>query len=290
MALLAPESPLLFAWARRALRDLAGDHADRFLVGRAASGHWSVLRGASGWQVVSGAAPDEPETFGSARSAVADAMARVLATAQVGLTSGLLELAGIVKEPRTGKRFYELGDAGLRLRERSADREAVRPAGPCVPLARFENRPTGYFRVLPGPRPDAGAFATVHEIYELAARALLPGDPDVNARPGAWLGDGTAVDLPEGTPLDGYGDRDQVFLFTPGTPFRRRGLWGSAGDHEHHRYRLRRPLRAHPGFPVATATFGDGDELEGQGYYLVETIAELVSAGVLAPADPAEES
>ncbi|MFV2175010.1 hypothetical protein ACFHW2_09170 [Actinomadura sp. LOL_016] len=32
VALLAPESPLLFAWARRALRDLAGVHAARFLV------------------------------------------------------------------------------------------------------------------------------------------------------------------------------------------------------------------------------------------------------------------
>ncbi|MFV2175009.1 glycohydrolase toxin TNT-related protein [Actinomadura sp. LOL_016] len=255
-----------------------------------ASGHWSVMHGASGWQVVPGSTPDEPETFGSARSAVADAMARVLATADAGVTSGLLELAGIVKDLGAGKPFCELGDAGLRLKERSADREAVRPPGPCVPLGRLENRPTGYFRILPGPRPDAGAFATVHEIYELAARALLPGDPDENAGPGAWLGDGTAVDLAEGALLDGYGDRDQVFLFTPGTPFRRRGLWGSAGVHEHHRYRLRRPLRAHPGFPVATATLGNGDERAGQGYYLVETIAELVSAGVLVPADTAEES
>ncbi|GGV02865.1 hypothetical protein GCM10010182_20790 [Actinomadura cremea] len=93
VALLAPESPLLFACPPR-LRDLAGVHAARFLVGRVPSGHWSVIHGASGWQVLSGSAPDEPETFGSARSAVADAMARVLATAEVGLTSGLLELAG----------------------------------------------------------------------------------------------------------------------------------------------------------------------------------------------------
>jgi len=88
-------------------------------------------------------------------------------------------------------------------------------------------------------------------------------------------------ELLEGTVLDGYGGQDDVFLFTPDAPFSRRGLWG--GPHQHTRkvYRVQRPLLVYPGFPVeretSPGTERRGEPAEGgRGYYLVDSIADLI--------------
>ncbi|MEW2355420.1 glycohydrolase toxin TNT-related protein [Spirillospora sp. NPDC029432] len=287
VARLAPESPLLFPWARRALRDIAGSGAARFLVGRTLPGCWSVLPGEGEWLTVhepggpgepEGGAPSTAVAHRTARAAVADAAAGVLAAAGVRLTSGILELATIImRDPRDGRPFWKPGAAGGEIKARGGGPSGPRAAGPGVAIDFLEGRPLGYFACAPGPPPERGAYATVHEIFELAVLNLLPPDPEDGSAEG--------VDLPEGTELDGFGDQGQVFLFTPETPFGRRGLWGAPARHEHRAYRVRRPLRAYPGFPVAGAVSpapAIGKPAEGQGYYLVDTVADLVRAGDLA--------
>lgn len=282
VARLAPESPLLFARARRALRELAGSDG-RLLAGRTAPGCWSVLPAEGEWLSVRRAEDGTTApavAFPAARSAVADAAAGVLAAAGVRLTSGLLELAEIiVRDPFDGRPFWKAGAAGERIKERGGGPAGPRADGPGVAIDALEGRRLGYFACAPGAPPERGAYAGLHEIYELAVRNLLPPDPEEGA---------AGVELPEGTELDGYGDTGQVFLFAPGTPFIRRGLWGGPDRHEHRVYRVLRPLRAYEGFPVSAAILpasggGAGRAAsEGQGYLLVDTVADLVGAGVLA--------
>jgi hypothetical protein len=216
--------------------------------------------------------------YRTARAAVADAAAGVLTAAGVRLTSGILELAGIIlRDPHDGRPFWKLGAAGGEIKERGGGPPGPRAEGSGVAIHSLEGRSLGYFACVPGPPPERGAFAGVHEIFERAVRNVLPPDPE----------DGTAAgtDLPEGTVLDGFGSTGQTYLFTPDTPFNRRGLWGGPPRHEHRGYRVLRPLRAYPGFPVAGAVFpaATGGKLaDGQGYYLVDTVADLVRAGNLA--------
>lgn len=281
VALLDPESPLLFAWARRALREIAGEAAGRFLTGQVAPGSWSVLRGTDEWLVVhrrDDGSPDEVIAFDTARSAVADAMAGVLTAANVEINNEILNVAGILRWDHETGLHWRLTDAGLALGQRAGGPIGPRAHGRYLPIETFEERPLDYFVCVPGPPPRSGPFVSVHEVFTMAARNMLP--PDAAAEPG--------VDLSEGTVLDGYGDQDQVFLFTPQTPFVRRGLWGMPGGHRLRTYRVRRPLRVYPGFPIAGATYATGrprDDRglagEGQGYYLIESIAEYVRSGDL---------
>ncbi|GAA3969193.1 hypothetical protein GCM10023085_59390 [Actinomadura viridis] len=285
---LAPESPLMFAWARRALRDVVGDRAEDFLVGRVAPGCWSVVRGEQGWLVVGpggdgseGGGGAEIVAFETALPAVADAMAGVMAASRLALTSGLLELAGLAATDRSGGRFWKPGSVARKIEEAGGGRGGPRSGGPGLALNGIEKRELGYFVFLPEPPPDDGPFVAVHEIYAYAAAAMLPEPP----RRDAGSPDEGGVDLPAGTVLDGYGGHDQVFLFTPQTPFHRRGHLGGLGAYEHHTYRVQRPIRVYQGLPVAggplPAPKGDAENTE-RGYYLVDSIAELLKSGVLA--------
>ncbi|WP_267898988.1 glycohydrolase toxin TNT-related protein [Thermomonospora amylolytica] len=92
--------------------------------------------------------------------------------------------------------------------------------------------------------------------------------------------------------VDAYGGTDQVMVYAPGTPFSMRGHWGSPEYHPHHVYRVQRPLRVYPGFWFATGTQPtveegfDTPQGESMGFYLVDSIADLVRSGVLAEMHP----
>jgi hypothetical protein len=122
---------------------------------------------------------------------------------------------------------------------------------------------------------------TVRRVFELAALQNLPASP----------GEPPEV-LPEGHVLDTYGDTGQVFLFDLDTPFHERGTWGSADAHTRRFYRVRRPLRVHPAFPLEHTIIPRGRTTgSGRGYYLVDSVAVLLRNGVLGEtADPREEA
>ncbi|TDB85758.1 glycohydrolase toxin TNT-related protein [Actinomadura sp. 7K534] len=276
VALLAPESPVMFARARHILRDLTRDGAARFLVGAVDEGCWSVLRGEDGWRAVhwpgGSAGADEATDHATAREATAHAVAGLLAEEGVSVHSGILELAGLIRlDPPTGA--WGLTDTGRRVRDESAN--SARPAGTsCIALEAVTAR-AGYFVTRPGPPPSEGPFVDVRTVLSMAAFAGLPEPPDDP-------GEARPVDLPVDTALDGYGDDGEVFLFEPGTPFNRRGLWGEPEHHRHRRYRVRKPLRGYPSFPFEQATIDvERTGREGRGYYLVDTIAALLAAGTL---------
>lgn len=273
VARLHPESPILFARARRLLRDMTPNGVGRFRVGAVEDGCWSVLHGENGWQSagrLDGAA--ETSDHATAREATAHAVGGILAAEGVSVNSDLLELAGLVKrelrvELRVSVRV--LTEAALRIGAESEN--AARPSGTSwIALADLVKGP-GFFVCRPGPAPSEGPFVSVHTIFTMVALSQLPesaGEP--------------AETLPEGTVLDGYGGTDQVFLFEPGTPFHRRGLWDEPARHPHRFYWVRRPLRVYPSFPIEYATIPVEDiPDQGRGYYLVDTIADLLASGAL---------
>ncbi|MEU9021853.1 glycohydrolase toxin TNT-related protein [Actinomadura sp. NPDC048394] len=310
---LAPESPILFYRARRLLGDWTRDGAARFRVGRLEDGCWSVLRGEEGWRSVrtdgdrpaaseahetarDGEAYETPRaavthetaraaaTHETARDAVAHAVGGVLTEAGTGLNPKIFQMAGIIRpgpDDRTDRGPWYLTETGERLRAESEDAPRPGPEVPCVPLERLLGRERGYFTLRREPAPERGGFVTVHRVFELAARDQLPGDPGEPA--------GT---LPEGTVLDGYGATDQVFLYEPGTPFHKRGIQGMPEMYEHRFYEVRRPLRVHPAFPLEHTIVARGRTTgTGRGFYLVDSVADLLRDGRLAEATgPREET
>ncbi|TDC90352.1 glycohydrolase toxin TNT-related protein [Actinomadura sp. 7K507] len=286
VARLAPESPILFARARHVLRDMTRDGAARFRVGAVEQGCRSVLHGENGWQSVHrpaastdatsgqphGRASDEPQGRASghatAREATAHAVGGLLADEGVSLNSTILKIAGLITVDRDTN-AWALTETGQRIWAESED--AARPSGTsCIALEGLAGR-AGYFVHRPGPAPSEGPFMNVHTVFSMAAFNLLP---DSAGEPGEIL--------PEDTILDGYGDTGEVFLFEPGTPFNRRGLWGEPERHPYRAYRVREPLHVYPSFPVEKATISvENPAEEGRGYYLVDTIAALLASGTL---------
>lgn len=286
VARLAPESPLLFARARRLLRDLAGDAAAPFTAGRLENGCWTVLHGGNGWLAVrweDGSAADVASRE-TARAAVAYAAGGLLAEEGTGLNSEVFRLAGLLQEGKhdasRGWREWELTGEGRRIWSETED--APRPASDrlYVSLASLlGRRGCVYFVSAPGKPPARGPFVSVHEVFERFAHNELP---EAAGEPGEVL--------PEGTVLDGHGDTDQVFLYEVGTPFSRRALWGEPDRHTHRFYRVREPLRAYPGFPSGNATVSvERTDGEGRGFYLVDTVADLVASGRLSETGVPEE-
>lgn len=286
VALLAPESPIMFARARHILRDLTRDGAARFRVGVVEEGCWSVLRGENGWRAVhrpgGSTGPDEVSDHATAREATAHAVGGLLAEEGVSVNSAVLELAGLIRlDHRTGA--WPLTETGRRVRDEPEN--AIRPAdASAIALEGVDGR-AGYFVARPGPAPSEGPFVTVRTVMSMAAFARLPEPPDDP-------GEIQPVDLPVDAILDGYGDTDQVFLFEPGTPFNRCGLWDERERHPHRRYRVLEPLRAYPSFPFEKAAIDverferaaidvERSSEEGSGYYVVDTVAALLAAGTL---------
>ncbi|MWA06017.1 glycohydrolase toxin TNT-related protein [Actinomadura sp. LD22] len=277
-AALAPESPILFHRARRLLADWTRDAAARFRVGRLEAGCWSVLRAGDGWRSVRTDGDDRSaigEDHETARAAVAHAVGGLLTEAGTGLNPKVFQMAGIIRpapDDLTDRGPWYFTEAGERLRDASEDAPRPGPEVPCVPLERLIGREPGYFALRREPAPERGGFVTVHRVFELAVRDQLPDGP----------GD-PAETLAEGTVLDGYGGTDQVFLYEPGTPFHKRGLQGMPEMYEHRFYEVRRPLRVHPAFPLEYTIVPRGRSTgAGRGFYLVDSIADLLRDGRLA--------
>ncbi|WP_169744462.1 glycohydrolase toxin TNT-related protein [Spirillospora albida] len=268
--MLLPHSPVLFDRARRILRDLARDAVDRFQVGALRDGCWTVTHGESGWRavhVLDGVAV-EASTHSTAREATARAVGDVLADAGTGVNSTVLQAAGLI----VGKAgVWEFTDAGERPGAETTD--APRSSKTLhISLDDVAGR-RGYLVCPMRPTSGAGRFVSVREVWSMAVFNELPEGP---GEPGETL--------PEGKVLDGYGGPDQVFLFEPGTPFHRQGLPGDpTRHHPQHRYRVRAPLTVFPSFPFATDTISvENTAGQGRGYYLVDTVAALLTEGILA--------
>ncbi|MDL4814889.1 TNT domain-containing protein [Actinomadura opuntiae] len=279
---LAPESPILFFRARRLLDEWTRDAAARFLVGRLEDGCWSVLHGDDGWHSIGTDA--EHSTHDTARAAVAHALGGLLTEAGTGLNMKIMEMAGIVEGPEldsTDWGPWTLTDSGRRLGAESE--HAPRPAAdvPCIALDRLPGHRGAYIALRPEAAPEHGPYVTVHHIFELAAFRQLPEGPGEPPE-----------ELTEGSVLDCYGDTGQVFLYEPGTPFHERGIPGSADRYPHRFYRLQRPLRVHPAFPLEYTIVARGRTTgSGRGYYLVDSVADLLRDGALVEtADPREET
>ncbi|MER6813492.1 glycohydrolase toxin TNT-related protein [Spirillospora sp. NPDC000708] len=286
VARLAPESPILFYRARRLLREWTRDAADRFLVGRVEDGCWTILHGDDGWLAVrtENGAPREITAHGTARAAVAHALGGLLTEAGTGLNMKVFQLAGIIEpgpDDRTDLGPWFLTETGERLRAESESAPRPDPEVPCVALDRLLGRDRGYFALRRESAPERGAFVTVHRAFALAAHRELPDGPGE-----------AAETLPEGRVLDAYGGTDEVFLYELGTPFHERGTWGSADAHPHRFYRLERPLRVYPAFPLEYTIVPRGKRTDrGRGYHLVDSIADLLRDGALSEVpDPREET
>lgn len=276
VARLAPESPIMFERARRLLRDMTRDGAARFRAGVVEDGCRSVLHGENGWQaahrddsagaLLRAGTSDHP----TARAATAHAVSGILSEEGVSLNSTILEIAGLIRQERhTYTWTWTLTETAQRISAES--RNAAPPSGtPCIALEGVVGR-AGYIVLRPVLTPPEGPFMDIHTVWSMMAFNLLPDTP----------GEPAEI-LPENTILDGYGDTDQVFLYEPGTPFTRRGLWDEPTRHTHRSYRVRRPLHVYPSFPSDKATISIEDTAgQGRGYYLVDTIAALLAAGTL---------
>ncbi|MBA9001806.1 glycohydrolase toxin TNT-related protein [Thermomonospora cellulosilytica] len=94
--------------------------------------------------------------------------------------------------------------------------------------------------------------------------------------------------IPVGTEVDAYGDRDEPFVYLIGTPFSRRNLRGGPQHHAYHVYRVVRPLQGYPHifapWPFYPSEDDPAEPRPGEkrgGWYLGETIEELIRAGCL---------
>ncbi|MFI0350662.1 glycohydrolase toxin TNT-related protein [Actinomadura sp. 9N407] len=293
----------LFAASRALLLDvLEPEEADRFLVGRLADGHWSVVHAAPSWLAVrmEDGAGAEVHAFEEARSAAAFAIGAVLAEAGAEVNSTVLTAAGVLSmltAPRKGVDTWTLGDYqqfGTKQMRRS--RSVERPSGAAargrryIRLSTLHNRPGGYFVCRPGPVPSRGDFVSTHEIFRRCAEKWLPkARPPVRERPVAETFP-TEV-LEPGTELDAYGEPDRDVLFTIGTPFSRRGLYGTPEQYAYHVYRVQRPFEVSPGLFTATPIFPTGQDrpaeeerpagTDGRGFYVSRPIADLLRSGEL---------
>ncbi|NVI91992.1 hypothetical protein [Actinomadura sp. BRA 177] len=286
---LYPESAWTFVWARRILRDFAGEGGARFLVGRLEPGCWSVLRGDGEWLAVRSADEADEAThshvasFESAQDAVAYAAGGLIIDEHVTIHKGLLQEQGIfdhVWDESARRLVWKLLDEGDRLVAAARDEGRLRYGESCVPLDHVLAHPGGYQVIVRTPGPDGDLFLREHDLFTAHVRSRLPGD----------FGASTGQELPENTLLDSYASADEPYLFTLDTPFERRGLFRSGRDRVRKFFVVRRPLPVHPGFPVGNTTLptsrrrqqSGGPSEQGQGYLLPRPIADLLDAGDIA--------
>ena len=290
--LLYPESAWMFVWGRRLLRDVVGDRASRFLVGRLGPGCWSVLHADAAWTAVrcadevAPAAPVHTASFESGQDAVAYAAAGLMADEGIAITSHLLEDAGLLHYVNEGLGPFRwaLTDEGKAMAAVAGGNGRARYRDDGLALNRALGR-FGYVVLPPGPRTDGGPSLDLHDVLAALALRHLPGD----------FGASKGEELAEGKMLKGYGATDERFLFSLDTPFERVGMAGTASERVRHLYVLQRPLRAYPGCPVnattvpASGTMGmRAPSTEGGGYLLPAPIASLLTAGDLTEISPWE--
>ncbi|WP_157995829.1 glycohydrolase toxin TNT-related protein [Thermomonospora amylolytica] len=307
---LGREDPQLFQQARLRLQRFLPGGAERLRIGGAAPGCWSVVRAEPAWLAVrcdDGGACGAVVPFDSARDALAHAMGGIMAEQGVEVNTRILSLARLIAErvqPRKGVAAWTFGDDYRPLHGRRA--QSARPPAEVaarnayIALDAFDNAPYEYLVCRPGPPPETGGYVSVHEVFELAARNSLPKPP----RPATRSAPRREPEiLPEGTEVDAYGDRDQPFVYSIGTPFSRRGLRGTPDGYEYHVYRVRKPLSAYPGLFAPWPFHPSEDdsarpEDDWAGYYLADSIETFIRSGHLVeitgpggtPIDPADEA
>ncbi|MBE1533355.1 hypothetical protein [Actinomadura algeriensis] len=293
VGLLYPESAWMFVWARRLLRDVAGERVSRFLVGRLKAGCWSVLRGDGAWLAVrcadkvSPATPVHVVSSESAQDAVAYAAAGLMADEGVAVTSHLLRDLGLLHHARDDLGFFRwaLTEQGNAMASVSQQDGRARYSDVEVSLNRVLGRLLDYVVLSRGPRANDGPFLNLHDVLTNLVLHHLPGD----------FGVSTGEELAKGKMLKGYGSTDERYLFTLDTPFERIGMAGNAGKYDRHLYVLRHPLRTYPGFPVNATTVPMSGTVrmrepstKGRGYLLPNSIADLLDAGDLFEVSPWE--
>ncbi|MFD0902528.1 glycohydrolase toxin TNT-related protein [Actinomadura sediminis] len=286
----------LFDWTRARLAAIAPGREDRFQVGRLAEGCWSVLHHPPAW--IAARYQDgrctQLRAFTGPREAVRYAAAGVVADAEVPVDSAVLSSAGIAS--RTVQRrgdidAWLLTSKGGRLTHWS--RGAVRPSGAeaeqhrYVDLQVVNNRPGGYFVLPAGPPPEKGEFLSVHEVFEHFLDEVLP-RAEVEAAPEPE--EPAREVLPVGVELDAHGGTDRPFLFTIGTPFSQRGLYGTPDAYPYRAFRVAKELEAFPGLFADAPIFPTGrtepaPDGTGRGFYLVHSIDDLLRSGHLVEID-----
>jgi len=280
--LLPVEDARLFMRARMKLADLVPGQ-DRLRIGTPADGCWTVAHTAGAWIA---AGPDGSATaFEEPRRAVVHAMAGIMADARMEINSQVLRTARILDRrarPRDGVDAWLLASGDRSAHARTSDSPRPSEPGPYIALDPLHNRPGGHFVCVPGPPPETGPFIAVHDVYRTLAGKVVPKPKRTAAAPP----EPPSEVLPAGAEVDAYGDQDRCFVYSLGTPFSRRGLWGEPDDHPYRVYRVEKPVRGFTGLFSMAPVFPTGQapppDDEGTGYYLMDSIADLVASGHLA--------
>lgn len=278
VALLPAGLERLFAQARVKLADFVPG-AGTLHVGAPGEGRWTVAHVEGAWLAVGPGGDVVP--YAEPQQAVAHAMAGIMAEAGMEISSAVLDKARIVSPrrlPREGQHAWMTDDAGRELNTRTVAAPRPRGGGPYIALDRLHNRPAGPFVCHPGPAPEEGAYASVHEVLMMLAEGSLPKPaptPEAAPEPPSEV-------LEPGMEVDAYGDPVNCFVYEIGTPFLRRGLPGSPGDHDYHVYRVERPVHAYTGLFAPGPLGSDPPPPDtGMGFYLVDSIADLIASGHL---------
>ncbi|XRQ10848.1 glycohydrolase toxin TNT-related protein [Actinomadura welshii] len=278
VALLPPGTERLFARAREKLVDFVPG-AGTLHAGTPREGAWTVAHSGGAWLAVGPGGDVHP--YAEPQRAAAHAMAGIMAAAGMEINSTVLRAARILRlqrYPAKGEQAWLLDDDGRKL-SRLTDC-SPRPDGPgaYISLDPLHNRPDEYFVCVPGPAPEEGSYVSVHKVYMKFAEKVLPvpaPQPEAVPEPPSEV-------LEPGMEVDAYGDPVNCFVYTVGTPFLRRGLWGSPDDHDYHRYRVAKPIRAYTGLFAPGPLGGDPPPPDtGMGFYLVDSIADFVASGHL---------
>ncbi|TDC90351.1 TNT domain-containing protein [Actinomadura sp. 7K507] len=278
VALLPAGSERLFMRARMKLADFVPG-ASPLRFGVPAENSWTVAHADGAWLAVGPGGDVFP--YAEPHRAVAHAMAGVMTDAGMEVNSTVLmdvRILSLQRKPKKGQQAWLFGDTGRELNVRTADSPRPHGDGPYISLDSLHNRPDGHFVCFPGPAPEESAYVSVHDVFMMLAENVLPKPaPEPQAAP-----EPPSEVLEAGMEVDAYGDSAGSFVYTVGTPFLRRGLWGSPSDYSYHLYRVAKPIRAYTGLFAPGPMGSDPQPPDtGIGFYLVDSIADLVASGHL---------
>ncbi|MFG2084962.1 TNT domain-containing protein [Spirillospora sp. NPDC048824] len=279
VALLPPGMEQLFMRARVKLADFVPG-AGTLRIGAPGEGHWTVAHTGDAWLAVAPGGDAAP--YAEPHRAVAHAMAGVMTDAGMEINSAVLSVVQIItgeRIPRDDQQAWTFGDVGRELSVRRSNSPRPDGTGPYIHLDPLHNRPEDHFVCFPGAAPEEGAYVSVHEVLMMLAESGLPApapEPEAAPEPPSEV-------LETGREVDAYGDPANCFVYTIGTPFLRRGLWGAPSDYAYHVYRVEKPIRAHTGLFAPGPLGSDPSPPDtGMGFYLADSIADLVASGHLA--------
>ncbi|MDL4814890.1 glycohydrolase toxin TNT-related protein [Actinomadura opuntiae] len=279
--LLPPGLEDLFTTARAKLADYVPG-VDRLRAGTIADGCWTIAHTTGAWLAIG---PDSAvHPFGDPRAATVHAMAGVMADAGMEINSQVLLVARVLRRNRVPRKRQDAWTLASGADSPAAGAyDSVRPAGPgpYIALDALANRPGGYFVCFPGPRPEDGAFISVHDIYGALAGTGLPTavpepapEPEPRPEPPSEI-------LPVGKEVDTYHPPADRYVFDIGTPWERRGHINLHGL-TYRVYRVQKPLRGYNAlFHLGPIGSGTPPPETGMGYNVVHSIADLVASGHL---------